>query len=218
MCIQCDFVQNTTLTKTSHDQSSASTWMCLCGAIGQRARLLTERMVVRAHPGTRTLCSCTNTLTGNYLNLAVKQDSCPKTQSHDVLWLLGEFERRLAAVLSCRVASGAISSLMKKTNFFIVSPSTRVFLAFYYRRDNSKWLISFIQKKFWMHGSCICLPWYISLSICVNLKHTNYWMSHVDGLFVFLNLVTSAVASISSSSFMVALAFFCRYRKLTVYL
>ena len=24
----------------------------LCGAIGQRARLLTERMVVRAHPGT----------------------------------------------------------------------------------------------------------------------------------------------------------------------
>ena len=33
--------------------------LCLCGAIGERVRLLTERLVVRAHPGTRvTLLEC----------------------------------------------------------------------------------------------------------------------------------------------------------------
>uniref|UniRef100_A0A671UG81 Myosin light chain kinase, smooth muscle n=1 Tax=Sparus aurata TaxID=8175 RepID=A0A671UG81_SPAAU len=57
---------------------------CLCGAIGQRARLLTERMVVRAHPGTSSLCSCQHVCTANNLNLVVKQHSCPKTQIYNV--------------------------------------------------------------------------------------------------------------------------------------
>lgn len=34
---------------TAHVEGEA----CLCGAIGQRARLLTERLVVQAHPGTK---------------------------------------------------------------------------------------------------------------------------------------------------------------------
>ena len=113
MCIQCNFVQNATLTKTSHDLSSALTEVCLCGAIGQRARLLTERMVVRAHPGTRTLCSCPNTLTGNYLKLVVKQDSCPMTQCHNVPWLHREFLLLLSRAL--KVFSPTACQSMKHT-------------------------------------------------------------------------------------------------------
>ena len=50
---------------------------CLCGAIGQRARLLTERLVVQAHPGT---------LFGNsFFEISVLGQSCLESGSRSIL-------------------------------------------------------------------------------------------------------------------------------------
>ena len=56
---------------------------------------------------------------------------------------------------------------------------------------------------------------YIIINMCKSYARKLLNVTNVDGLFVILKLVILTVASVSSSSFMVALAFF---RKLTVYI
>ena len=49
------------------------TAVSLCGAIGQRVRLLTERLVVQAHPGTNAFHQCYTTFFGYYYSYPFSQ-------------------------------------------------------------------------------------------------------------------------------------------------